>query len=45
MTAARRAAVAFRHVAFEDLGLVEPLLAARGVAARYVEAGSTVSPA
>lgn len=28
-----------RHVAFEDLGLVEDALAARDIAARYVEAG------
>lgn len=37
--APRRTALAIRHVAFEDLGLLEPLLAARGFAVRYVEAG------
>ncbi len=31
--------LALRHVAFEDLGLIEPLLAARGHQVRYVEAG------
>jgi GMP synthase (glutamine-hydrolysing) len=31
--------VAVRHVAFEDLGLLDPLLAARGYAIRYHEAG------
>lgn len=34
-----RTALAIRHVAFEDLGLLEPLLAARGLTVRYVEAG------
>jgi GMP synthase (glutamine-hydrolysing) len=34
-----RSAVAIRNVAFEDLGLLEPLLRARGFAIRYVEAG------
>src|SRR5262245_58076182 len=29
--------VAFRHVAFEDLGLLAPLLAKRGHAVRYVD--------
>lgn len=32
-------AIAFRHVAFEDLGLLAPLLAARGYAVEYREAG------
>lgn len=39
MPDATRTAIAIRHVAFEDLGLLGDLLAARGVAARYVEAG------
>lgn len=30
--------VAIRHVAFEDLGLLGPVLAARGLSVRYVEA-------
>jgi GMP synthase (glutamine-hydrolysing) len=34
-----KSAVAIRHVAFEDLGLLEPLLAARGFSIRYLEAG------
>jgi GMP synthase (glutamine-hydrolysing) len=33
-----KSALAIVHVAFEDLGLLEPLLAERGVATRYVEA-------
>src|SRR5581483_1237263 len=32
-------AIAVRHVAFEDLGLLGPLLAARGLAPDYREAG------
>jgi GMP synthase (glutamine-hydrolysing) len=31
--------IAVRHVAFEDLGLLAPLLAARGFSVRYLEAG------
>jgi GMP synthase (glutamine-hydrolysing) len=31
--------LAVRHVAFEDLGLLDPLLAARGYAIRYLDAG------
>ncbi len=31
--------IAIRHVAFEDLGLLAPLLAERGVSVRYREAG------
>lgn len=34
-----RTALVIRHVAFEDLGLLAPLLAGRGYEARYVEAG------
>jgi len=34
-----RNAVAIRHVAFEDLGILAPLLAERGYAVRYLEAG------
>jgi GMP synthase (glutamine-hydrolysing) len=34
-----RTAIAIRHVAFEDLGLLAPLLAARGFAVEYREAG------
>jgi GMP synthase (glutamine-hydrolysing) len=33
-----RDVIAIRHVAFEDLGLLAPILAARGLAVRYVEA-------
>jgi GMP synthase (glutamine-hydrolysing) len=33
-----RSALAIRHVAFEDLGLLAPLLAERGFAPRYLEA-------
>ncbi|WP_242480705.1 glutamine amidotransferase-related protein [Rhodovibrio sodomensis] len=32
-------ALALRHVAFEDLGLLAPLLAERGIAARTLDAG------
>jgi GMP synthase (glutamine-hydrolysing) len=39
-------AAAIRHVAFEDLGLLEPLLAARGFAVTYLEAATDdLSPA
>lgn len=31
--------IALRHVAFEDLGILDPLLTARGYDVRYVEAG------
>ena len=34
-----RTAIAIRHVAFEDLGLLAPMLAQRGYAVRYLEAG------
>lgn len=34
-----RTAVAVRHVAFEDLGLLEPLLGERGYRVGYLEAG------
>ncbi|MDN3518692.1 glutamine amidotransferase [Aquisalimonas lutea] len=39
MTATRPSCVAFRHVAFEGLGLLEPLLAERGFRVRYLDAG------
>jgi GMP synthase (glutamine-hydrolysing) len=34
-----RSALAIRHVAFEDLGLLAPLLESRGIAARTLDAG------
>lgn len=34
-----RTALAVRHVAFEDLGIIEPLLIERGYTVRYLEAG------
>lgn len=34
-----RSCLAIRHVAFEDLGLLAPLLQDRGLAVRYLEAG------
>lgn len=39
MTHAPRTAVALRHLAFEDLGVLGPLLEARGVAVTYVDVG------
>jgi GMP synthase (glutamine-hydrolysing) len=39
-------AIAIRHVAFEDAGTLEPVLAERGIALRYLEAGiDDLSPA
>lgn len=32
-------AAVIRHVAFEDLGVLAPVLAARGISARYFDAG------
>ena len=34
--------VALRHVAFEDLGLFEPVLKHRGYEVQYVQAGTDV---
>lgn len=34
-----KTALALRHLAFEDLGLIEPLLRQRGFEVRYLEAG------
>ena len=43
---ARRTAIALRHVAFEDLGILEPLLRRRGFDVSYLEAGvDTLGPA
>jgi GMP synthase (glutamine-hydrolysing) len=38
--AVRRSAVAVRHVAFEDLGLLEPILAQHGFSTSYIEAST-----
>ena len=34
-----RTAAVIRHVTFEDLGVLAPVLAARGISARYFDAG------
>jgi GMP synthase (glutamine-hydrolysing) len=39
MSPMKRTALALRHLAFEDLGLIEPLLIQRGFDVRYHEAG------
>lgn len=39
MSATRKVAVAIRHVAFEDLGNLEPCLREKGYSIEYVEAG------
>jgi GMP synthase (glutamine-hydrolysing) len=41
-----KSAIAIRHVAFEDAGTLEPILEARGIELRYLEAGiDDLSPA
>ena len=41
-----KSAIAIRHVAFEDAGTLEPILAERGIELRYLEAGiDDLSPA
>ena len=39
-----RQAIAIRHVGFEDLGLIQPLLAQRGYAVHYLDVGGAPPP-